>query len=357
MFPKTSSIQSTFFFIDIPKIKLQLSLSTMATDSYWTMVDSKEGIQDMLDEFANCSKNTPDLFLDLEGEDLGRTGTLLILQILLFTKPHVYLVDCIKLRTEAFETRNSKGTNLKDILESSEIKKAIFDVRNDSAALYHQYGISLAGVEDIQLMELATRNTYDDDDDDDEVDRDHLRGLGTCISGRVWMNMSQTEWHRCIELKRRGRYLFEPRWGGSYTVFSERPLKDEVMRYCVLDVCVLPATWNTYSKQMSSFWQQKVLRETTQRIADSQDPHFGGKGRHMAKAPYHFNARADIGETDEIGFQKRTLDDAAIARCFLITSAVSIPAAQKSDSQGADSSRTEDVRGLIDGLADQKLYW
>ena len=189
----------------------------------------------MLDEFASCSKGPPDLFVDLEGDNLGRSGTLSILQILLLTKPHVYLIDCLKLRADAFEARNSKGTNLKDILESSEIKKAIFDVRNDSAALYHQYGISLAGVEDIQLMELATRDRR----------RRFVSGLAKCIE--FDLALTPTERLHCLELKQQGRRLFEPSLGGSYAVFGERPLKEEVMKYCVQDVCILPVAWNTYS--------------------------------------------------------------------------------------------------------------
>jgi GT2 family glycosyltransferase len=45
----------------------------------------------------------------------------------------------------------------KAILETNDIHKVFFDVRNDSEASFHRFQICLQGVDDVQLMELATR--------------------------------------------------------------------------------------------------------------------------------------------------------------------------------------------------------
>jgi hypothetical protein len=54
-------------------------------------------------------------------------------------------------------TAGTNGQTLKMIFESETIQKVFFDVRNDSDALYYHFGISLAGVHDIQVMEFAVR--------------------------------------------------------------------------------------------------------------------------------------------------------------------------------------------------------
>lgn len=283
----------------------------MATDNSWTMVDTIQALKDMVHELSGCSKETPDLFMDLEGEDLSRTGTLSILQILLLTKPHVYLVDCVKLGSDAFEVPNEDNTSLRDILESTTIKKAIFDVRNDSAALYHQYNISLNGMEDIQLMEVATRIRT----------RPHLSGLAKCIEHDV--SLSTLDRRRCLELKREGRRLFDPASGGSYAVFNKRPLDEKVMRYCVQDVCILPAVWNAYAKRLGPIWRMQMLAETKQRISATKAPNFDGKGSHMALCPRSWQ-NLSIKILGGATGTRLTLRDADIARCLRLISGTSV---------------------------------
>lgn len=58
----------------------------------------------------------------------------------------------------AFLTKSTDGRmTLKSLLGCPDIPKIFFDVRMDSDALYGQYGITLAGIIDLQLMELALR--------------------------------------------------------------------------------------------------------------------------------------------------------------------------------------------------------
>ena len=46
--------------------------------------------------------------------------------------------------------------SLKAILESPKTPKVFFDVRMDSDALYALFGVKLAGIIDLQLMEVAS---------------------------------------------------------------------------------------------------------------------------------------------------------------------------------------------------------
>ena len=76
----------------------------------------------------------PSLYIDLEGINLSRNGSISILQVFVSSSRRTYLVDIHTLRNKAFSTPGTNGCTLKDILESDVIPKVFFDVRNDSDA-------------------------------------------------------------------------------------------------------------------------------------------------------------------------------------------------------------------------------
>ena len=234
----------------------------MSSTTPWVFIDDKVTLRTILSELTELQSTKPDIFIDLEGENLSKVGRISIMQLFYFPKLRVYLLDILKLGKAAFTTPNDAGVTLKHILETENIRKAIFDVRNNSAALYHQYGISLDGVDDIQLMELAARPRGGK----------HVNGLARCIERDAALSLSQRKsW---LAMKDSGKKLFEPKLGGSYAVFNERPLKEEVKRY-----------WDMYSRKLSEFWQTRVATEVRSRIVSSQSSSFNGKGQHMALAP------------------------------------------------------------------------
>ena len=97
-----------------------------------------------------------------------------------------------------------------------------FDVRNDSDALYTQFGISMAGIHSIQLMELATRT----------FSKRCVNGLSGCIDRDAAMTSSkEIIW---TSVKEKGLKLFAPEHGASYEVSNIRRLAEEVRAYCVL---------------------------------------------------------------------------------------------------------------------------
>jgi len=184
-----------------------------------------------------------------------------------------YLVDVYTLRHQAFSTRGATGHTLKEILESGTIPKVFFDVRNDSDALYSHFQISLAGIQDLQLMELATRR----------FKKGYVNGLSRCIENDARLSSGdRISWNTT---KDKGVRLFAPERGGSYEVFNERPLSEEIRLYCVQDVKFLPQLWSCYNGKMTRSWKKKVLESSKNRVAESQTPDYQAKGQHKALAP------------------------------------------------------------------------
>ncbi|CAI6334834.1 unnamed protein product [Periconia digitata] len=240
------------------------------------LIDTTEAVSSLVDALCHRPNNPPSLYIDLEGVDLSRIGTISILQVYLLPTNETYLVDVRCLGSAAFTTSGvtNKEMTLQSILQSDQIIKAFFDVRNDSDALYSHYGIDLAGICDIQLMELATRSGR----------KKMGNGLARCIERDAPFTWQERqEWGA---VKEAGKKLFAPERGGSYEVFNHRPMSQEMIIYCKKDVQILPRLWQTYSAKMSSTWAAKVEAATKDRVKLSQSATFVGQGRHMALGPW-----------------------------------------------------------------------
>ena len=95
------------------------------------------------------------LILDCEGLRLGERGGSLSLVTLRTTSPssiRTYIVDVVSLPRTALEP-------VFDILRSSNVCKVLFDGRMDYSAIYHSYGVELKNVLDVQLVDVASRQT------------------------------------------------------------------------------------------------------------------------------------------------------------------------------------------------------
>jgi exonuclease 3'-5' domain-containing protein 1 len=111
------------------------------------------------------------MFVDLEGVNLSRSGTIAIMQLLMPPSPVVYLIDVHRLEAKAFDHSTADGTSLQTVLESPNIFKVFFDIRNDSDALHAHFGVNVAGIIDLQVIEYATRNPRGK----------YVNGLAKCI--------------------------------------------------------------------------------------------------------------------------------------------------------------------------------
>ncbi|RYN16026.1 hypothetical protein AA0117_g13401 [Alternaria alternata] len=189
-----------------------------------------------------------------------------------------YLIDVYTLGAQTFTTAGTDGPTLKDILEDPDIPKVFFDVRNDSDALFAHYGIALQSVEDVQLMESATRR--------DMYLRKHLSGLAKYMEKNITVgNLRRyTAW---LDNKIAGEKLFKAEHGGSYEVFNKRPLPEDIIAYCAGDVQCLPELRNKFWGTRSQEWRDLVREETKRRVASTHMPDYRPYGKDKALAPWN----------------------------------------------------------------------
>jgi exonuclease 3'-5' domain-containing protein 1 len=110
------------------------------------VIDTTKEIGDLVDWLVSHHASSdryqiePTMYIDPEGVNLCRDGSLSIFTLLIDTGipiGRVHLIDVHSLGSKVFNTRGIKGKSLKDILEDKQIPKAFFDVRNNSDACSH----------------------------------------------------------------------------------------------------------------------------------------------------------------------------------------------------------------------------
>ncbi|KAH8621997.1 ribonuclease H-like domain-containing protein [Alternaria alternata] len=238
------------------------------------LIDTCTAVASLVESIFDLPKHPPSIYVDLEGINLSRQGTISVLQLFILPTNRTYIVDIHTLGDAAFLTCATNGKTLKSILESDTIPKAFFDVRNDSDALYSHFDIGLAGICDIQLMELATRS----------FSKRCVNGLARCMERDL--SMTTREKQIWMSTKETGIKLFAPERGGSYEVFNIRPMPEAIRQYCMQDVQFLPRLWQHYSSKLTPRWARRVEDAAKDRIKLSQSSGFVGQGRHMALGPW-----------------------------------------------------------------------
>ncbi|KAK0932872.1 hypothetical protein LTR29_015542 [Friedmanniomyces endolithicus] len=229
-------------------------------------LNNTAALEKFLSDLGNCDGQPLRLYVDLEGNNLSRNGTLSLVTILLEPERDFYLVDVTTLGRDAFTTAGAGGRTLKAVLESRDIIKVFFDIRNDSDALFGLFEIHVAGIED-------SRN----------FSEKNVNGLARCIERDSTIPL--VERRRWQVVKDNGKHLFDPQRGGPYAVFDQRPLSKDIVEYCTQDVTFMPHLRDVYRRKLCDTWWSKIEAETNGRIQLSQSPTFRGKGQHMAQAP------------------------------------------------------------------------
>lgn len=239
-----------------------------------TIVDSEPAVVNLIDTLDNLPAQPPSLYLDLEGVNLSRHGSVSILQLFVLPRNHVFLVDVFVLKEAAFSTSNRSGRDLRSILESAWVPKVFFDVRNDSDALFAHFQISMQGVQDIQLLEVATRSSS----------RNRVYGLATCIKNDARLTPEALAAWKAT--KQQGQSLFAPENGGHHEVFNFRPIPQDIVDYCTQDVVYLPVLWKRYTRKISVRWMEKVQIETCRRVVASQNASYEPHSREKTLSPW-----------------------------------------------------------------------
>jgi exonuclease 3'-5' domain-containing protein 1 len=264
-----------------PRLSCQHVLTNRSQNSFGSLlVDTVAGVSAMLDILVvSSSAIRPTIFIDLEGVNLGREGELCLLAIHHTVSKRSFVVDVYCLGTSAFSAPASDGTTtLKTILESPTIAKGIFDVRNDSAALYHGFGVRLQSMHDIQLLEIVARPQLWGSS------RRFRAGLDKVV--RSHSNMTAAETAEWTVTKTLGVRLFAPEKGGSYDVFRQRPLNPLLIPYSVNDVVCLPQLFEKFTSALPKHTKRDVASKTEQGILESLSPQYRGRGRDRALSPW-----------------------------------------------------------------------
>ena len=85
--------------------------------------------------------------------------------------------------------------------------------------------------------------------------------------------------------KEKGGRLFKAEYGGSYDVFEQRPIPNEIISYCVGDVQYLPKLWSRIRSNTNRS-RDLVSEETKKRVEASQKPEYQPHGPNRTLAPW-----------------------------------------------------------------------
>ena len=127
-------------------------------------------------------------------------------------------------------------------------------------------------------MELATRRGS----------KAFVAGLAKCIERDC--NIPAAEKTAWQQRKDRVTRLFDPKVGGRYEVFNERPILPAIVEYCAQDVALLPKLYAVYSVKLwppnNMFWRAEDEEETKARIKLSQSPRYDGQAADKVRGPW-----------------------------------------------------------------------
>ena len=201
----------------------------------YRLVDDETGLKEALSELkAKLERNTI-LAVDCEGVSLSRNGALTIITVA--TEEKAYIFDVLKLGEAVF------SSGLGEILEDKSREKLMFDCRQDSDALWHQFSVKLTGVLDLQLLEIIYRR----------------ENSGTCQSvyskrGRRSQRTDEVEniygFRKCLDLYLHDAESIRIKDKGSLAIkrdaeiWKKRPLSDELLQYGAVDTITMFGLYN-----------------------------------------------------------------------------------------------------------------
>ena len=139
----------------------------------------------------------------------------------------------------------------------------------------------------------------------------HLKGLGNCILHDL--RLAKEEKQRAEGIKAKGITLFSPERERSYSVFNQRPMRQEILDYCVQDVVYLPKLFDKYNGKLGdavcldatssillnatgsqNLWAYRVIKASVERVVLSQREDFDNKRMDMKKGPWSLLTRSGM---------------------------------------------------------------
>ena len=190
------------------------------------------------------------IYVDLEGIRLGREGTISLLQFTTGEGKPVYLLDIV----ENPSYLSAPGSPVRRMLESDDWEKWMWDPRADADALFHKSQIRLSPTKTvcIQLAEVAF-----------DRQRGHIRRYLHSMTAALKRVCSSETFQKVEHIKTTGKYLFSEH---DPDIFIKRPLPDALVRYCGVDVGLLPLLRNTFYETLSPQWKSWVHRNSKEKV-------------------------------------------------------------------------------------------
>ncbi|XP_071960421.1 uncharacterized protein [Antedon mediterranea] len=181
--------------------------------------------------------------LDCEGESLGKTGKLTLLQMSTSTG-QAYLVDVLAVPNPT--TFFAEG-GLKKLLENPNVIKVIHDCRADNAALFHQFAVTLSNVFDTAvaytvIMEQCQANRSNGGS------LEHLCDL-----------FSKPLVTKTKQMKKKMAYV--------KGFWSRRPMTPEMIKYAAVDaLSLVPHVYDNMKRLIHTSWQSRYDTLITEKL-------------------------------------------------------------------------------------------
>jgi exonuclease 3'-5' domain-containing protein 1 len=138
------------------------------------VINSVKKLERLRQDLDGLEVKSPSIYLDAHGVAQDQ---LIYLQILVLRTGTLYIVGMKRLDIAALSATSDSSTSLRSILESKSIPKVRFDIRTASKLLFRDFDVSLDGIYDLQLMELASRDRHQS--------KKHLDGCAKCVDQGV----------------------------------------------------------------------------------------------------------------------------------------------------------------------------
>ena len=237
------------------------------------LVDTPTKFTQMISELNTDLKVTKILNLDFEGVDLCKTGKVCLGQFHAAKSKTVFVLDFIAIKSPfTLEDRA-----LSKMLESDSIQKVFYDPRNDMDALAFQYSVTVNKCIDLQMCEVAYRRSVK------KLPVKFVMGLQKTLENHLVLPYKLK--NAVMEVKNKGKYIFSPEHGGSYTMFEKRPLNMELVDYAAVDVFYFDELREKLFNGLSESVKEKVEKVSTKRLVEYKTRGYDPKGRSKSEAP------------------------------------------------------------------------
>ncbi|KAM0355078.1 hypothetical protein ACHAPU_000935 [Fusarium lateritium] len=263
--------------------------STQGNEAITMNIVSADQLNGLLQDLDKLPTKPPSIYLDASG--IGQ-DELTDLQLWVPSMNTLYIVNLGRLGTTALSKVDKSHPSLRAILESKKIPKAGFDIRDLSRLLHNQFNLSLGGMYDLQLMELASRG--------EGQSQKFLAGFTKCVDQDIpSSNAAKVRW-------------LTP--ATSTSIHMSNSL-GHVSRRSMRRVELFSVLWAIYRRKLArpgmAYWLASTRSQSSERVTDSKKKRVEQKDQHLGPAHWWDSEQRDAAMedwNDEICMESRVGD-------------------------------------------------